>query len=464
MVRDSAMRASIISFYNARNYQYAWFNEEGLTEPASAFWTIHQAATQNIENTVAGDSIFHAQMDSLVDGNSISLSGRQRASIELSLTVHFFRYISPTLAGAIKPADMQWYIPARKINASAALDSFLTGKNPNWHPLGRRFYRLRSKLSEYARVQRSGGWPVIMPDEKYFKKGIDSAAVGSIRQRLQAGGYIEGDAALAEGIEKAQRSFGLPVTGVVDKELIEELNIPVDARIRQMLINLQRLKWVPAEDSSYILVNIPEYRLKVYQNDSVVSAMRIVVGKAAHRTVIFSGRLKYIVFSPYWNVPASIVRNEIMPDMKKDKHYLVQHRMEITGYAGGLPVIRQKPGSGNALGKVKFLFPNRFNIYLHDTPQRDLFEKDRRAFSHGCIRLQQPFELASFLLDGVPGWNDKKIRNAMNGSKEKWVTLERPVPIYIVYLTSWVDIDGLVHFAKDIYGHDAEMAGHLLTK
>jgi len=153
-----------------------------------------------------------------------------------------------------------------------------------------------------------------------------------------------------------------------------------------------------------------------------------------------------------------------MPAMKKDKHYLVQHRMEITGYAGGLPVIRQKPGSGNALGKVKFLFPNRFNIYLHDTPQRDLFEKDRRAFSHGCIRLQQPFELASLLLDGVPGWNDNKIRNAMNGSKEKWVTLERPVPIYIVYLTSWVDGDGLVHFAKDIYGHDAEMAGHLLTK
>lgn len=464
LVGDSAMGANIISFYNARNYQFAWFNEEGLTEPASAFWTIHQAATQTIDNSVAGDSIFHAEMDSLVDGNSTSLSENQRAYIELTLTGHFFRYVSPTLAGELKPSDMQWYIPARKIDARAALDSFLTGKSPNWHPLGQRFYKLRSKLSEYARIQRSGGWPAIRPEEEYLKKGMDSAAVESIRQRLQVGGYIGSEAALEEGIRKAQRSFGLPVTGVVDKELIEELNVPVSDRIRQMLINLQRLKWVPAENSSYILVNIPEYRLKVYTSDSEVLAMRIVVGKAAHHTVIFSGHLKYIVFSPYWNVPASIVRNEIIPSMKKDKNYLVRHRMEITGYSRGLPVIRQKPGTGNALGKVKFLFPNRYNIYLHDTPQRDLFEKDRRAFSHGCIRLQQPFELASLLLDGVPGWNDKKIRNAMNGSKEEWVTLERPVPIYIVYLTSWVDDDGLVHFAKDIYGHDEEMAGHLFTE
>ena len=138
--------------------------------------------------------------------------------------------------------------------------------------------------------------------------------------------------------------------------------------------------------------------------------------------------------------------------------------MEITGQEKGLPVIRQKPGPSNALGKVKFLFPNRFNIYFHDTPARDLFEKHERAFSHGCIRLQKPLELAELLLENLPQWDEKTIRKAMNNDKEKWVTLEKAVPVYITYFTSWVDDDGVLHFAKDIYGHDKEMALHLFNE
>lgn len=471
MVRDSALAAGIISFYNSRNYQYAWFDEKGLTEPAGAFWTIHRTATRTIDNIVARDSLFHADMDSLVDGDSMSLSATARQCIELSLTAHFFRYMSPTLAQQIKPADVKWYIPARKIDVAAALDSLLRGNNPNWHPLGQRFYQLRARLAAYSKIQQAGGWPEIRINAKTLRPGMHSPEVESIRKRLRdipGNAAVPGDTtlfdtALEQKVKSMQRCYGLPVTGVIDRPLIDELNIPVSDRIRQILINLQRLKWIPVEDSSYILVNIPEYRLKVYENDSVALAMRIVVGKAAHHTVIFSGDLKYIVFSPYWNVPASIVRNEIVPAMKKDHRYLVRHRMEVTGHAGGLPVIRQKPGSGNALGKVKFLFPNQYNIYLHDTPQRDLFQKDRRAFSHGCIRLEHPFELARLLLANEPDWNDKKIRTAMNGSREKWATLRQPMPIFIVYLTSWVDSEGLLHFAKDIYGHDREMASHLFA-
>jgi murein L,D-transpeptidase YcbB/YkuD len=202
----------------------------------------------------------------------------------------------------------------------------------------------------------------------------------------------------------------------------------------------------------------------VYKKDNISLQMRIVVGKAANNTIIFSDQLKYIVFSPYWNVPESIVRNEIMPAIKKNKDYLQTHNMEITGHTNGLPVIRQKPGNANALGKVKFLFPNRFNIYFHDTPARDLFERHERAFSHGCIRLQKPFELAKLLLTPSSQWNDKTIREAMNRRTEKWVTLQKSIPVYIVYFTSWVDENGVLHFAKDIYGHDKEMAGHLFKE
>ncbi|MBS1664641.1 MAG: L,D-transpeptidase family protein [Bacteroidetes bacterium] len=487
-VKDSATAAAIISFYNTRNYQYAWFDEEGLTGQAGAFWTNHQAATATIDNTVTRDSLFHAGMDSLIDGNSMTLTNTERERIELGLTVHFFRYMSPTLAGEINPADLKWYIPARRIDAAEALDSLLNGKNPGWHPLGQRFYQLRTRLLAYSKLQKEGGWPSIRLKEKTLKKGAHSPQIESIRKRLQLAVDSAGaattahpateahaaatapvdttlfDSVLEQNVRRAQRSFGLPATGIIDQALIDELNIPIGQRIEQLLINLQRLKWMPEEDSSYILVNIPDYRLLVYHRDSIVSTMRVVVGKAAHHTVIFSGQLKYVVFSPYWNIPASIVRNEILPAMKKDRRYLDRHRMEITGYSAGLPVIRQKPGPGNALGKVKFLFPNRYNIYLHDTPQRDLFEKDRRAFSHGCIRIQHPFGLASLLLSNNPKWNGKKIREAMNGSAEKWVTLQPAIPIYIVYLTAWVDNEGLLHFAKDIYGHDSEMASHLFAR
>ena len=189
--------------------------------------------------------------------------------------------------------------------------------------------------------------------------------------------------------------------------------------------------------------------------------MNIVVGKAANRTVIFSDDLKYVVFSPYWNVPQSIVRNEIYPAMKRNSNYLQRNNMEVTGYSNGLPIVRQKPGKSNALGDVKFIFPNSYNIYFHDTPSRSLFDRQQRAFSHGCIRVQQPFDLAVYLLRNQPEWTKEKIKAAMHQSTEKWVTLNKSVPVFITYFTSWVDGKGILHFTEDIYGHDKRMADHL---
>jgi murein L,D-transpeptidase YcbB/YkuD len=192
--------------------------------------------------------------------------------------------------------------------------------------------------------------------------------------------------------------------------------------------------------------------------------MKIVVGKAGHNTVIFTDSLEYIVFSPYWNVPESIVKNEILPEMKTDEYYLENNNMEQTGTRNGLPVIRQLPGGDNALGRVKFIFPNNFNIYFHDTPAKSLFEQDDRAFSHGCIRLSEPERLAEYLLRNDDYWTDSRIFDAMYSGENKWVKLKHKVPVYIVYFTAWVSQDGILNFRDDIYGHDKKMKEMMFTE
>ena len=266
---------------------------------------------------------------------------------------------------------------------------------------------------------------------------------------------------LLNAVIMAKTSFGLKADGVIDKNLIAQLNITVEERIKQILINLERMKWMPEMPSNFLLANIPEYRLHVIEKGKEVLAMNIVVGKAANRTIIFSDQLKYVVFSPYWNIPRSIVKNEIYPAMKRNSSYLQRNNMEVTSFSNGLPIVRQKPGNSNALGHVKFIFPNSYNIYFHDTPSRELFNRAQRAFSHGCIRLQQPLDLAVYLLRQQPEWTNGNIKAAMNSTKEKWVTLNKIIPVFITYFTSWVDNNGLLHFTDDIYGHDKQLAAHL---
>ena len=214
-------------------------------------------------------------------------------------------------------------------------------------------------------------------------------------------------------------------------------------------------------EGKLILVNIPEFVLHVVDGKNKVFDMDVVVGKEGNNTMIFTGNLNQVVFSPYWNVPPDIIREEILPAMERNPNYLTSHNMEQTGNDGGLPVVRQLPGPENSLGKVKFLFPNSFNIYFHDTPAKTLFQKDKRAFSHGCIRLAEPAKLARYLLQGQSEWSDDKIDAAMNSGEEKYVKLQKPVPVLITYYTAWVDKNGLLHFAEDIYDHDKDVAGKM---
>jgi murein L,D-transpeptidase YcbB/YkuD len=233
-------------------------------------------------------------------------------------------------------------------------------------------------------------------------------------------------------------------------------------RIQQILINIGRMRWMPADrDKKIILVNIPGFRLQVMDSGRDVLAMNIVVGKEGHNTVLFSGYLDRVVFNPYWNIPASIVRKEIGPELEKHPDYLEEHDMEITGHAGGLPVIRQLPGDKNELGRIKFVFPNNFNIYLHDSPHKELFNMRKRAYSHGCIRVEDARGLAAYLL---PDHSKEEIDKIIGTQKEKAVKIKEPVAVLITYFTVWNGDDDRLQFREDIYGHDKRVARMLFTR
>lgn len=463
---EDPLRSKLIGFYNVRNYQYAWFTEDGLSEAGQAFWSLSQHQPVAIDDS----SYLYTAMARLLDEEAMQPAADSIQQIELNLTLHFFRYVKTAFGATVEPSDMQWHIPRRKLNAAALLDTFLSGNGKTLQPLNSSFYSLQKKVKLLADAVKSGGWPLITLETKTLKKGQSNDAVITLKKRLSASGDLPaGDTgrlftnALAQAVRRTERSFGLKEDGLVTKELVDELNVPAGDRMQQLLINLERMRWLPAWPANRIVANIPEYRLHVFENEKQVLAMNIVVGKAANRTVIFSDELEYVVFSPYWNIPKSIVRNEIVPAMNRSSNYISRNNMEITGYSNGLPVVRQKPGAGNALGRVKFIFPNRYNIYFHDTPSKTLFSRQSRAFSHGCIRVQEPFALAQYLLQSESSWTDAKIRKAMNSRHEKWVKLPASVPVYLLYLTAWVDDQGLLNFRDDIYGHDSRMAKRLFT-
>ncbi|HEU4901595.1 MAG TPA: L,D-transpeptidase family protein, partial [Flavisolibacter sp.] len=414
----------------------------------------------------------HRQLQALLNNDNPNRNDYNSTQLELELTDHFFDYAQYAYAGRVDPEKLQWYIPRRKINATALLDSLIQrngNKLDEWEPVNEQYRMVRKQLVRLYDIQKKGGWPLIEAGKKALWQGDSSLVIGPLKERLFLAGDFHSDdrsnvftPELETAVQQAQHRFGLTPDGVVGPRTLNELNKPVEKRIEQLLVNMERMRWMPAQGKGLrLVVNIPEFRLHVYNGKNEQFQMRIVVGRAANKTVVFSDELKYIVFSPYWNVPASIVRNEILPAMRRNEGYLARHNMEQTGTHGGLPVIRQKPGSNNALGRVKFLFPNSFNIYFHDTPAKLLFKQQQRAFSHGCIRLAEPMNLASFLLKDNRSWTDKRISKAMYAGRETWVTLEKPVPVEITYFTAWIDRDGLLNFREDIYGHDEELAGRL---
>ncbi len=419
------------------------------------------------------------------------------AVLDLELTRRFLDYGTDLLAGRLDPKAVasEWYIRERRSSIEGTLRGAVQG-----HEFSGMVAALRPPQSEYAElvkaltgyrdILRQGGWPEV-PGHGRLRRGDRGARVAILRRRLRVTGDLQGswgrkpvyNRAVAAAVARFQARHGLPSDGIVGAATLAALNVPVQVRLRQIQLSLERYRWLPAEfGSRYIYVNIPDYTLSAYEGGKPVLQMRVVVGdEYENATPVFADSMTSVVFRPYWYVPQRILVEEVIPRVRKKRSYLAQHRYEVVDAKQESLVlnprrikwsrvdptkirVRQKPGSTNHLGLVKFMFPNQFAVYLHDTPTRQLFARLKRTSSHGCVWVEKPVELAEYVLAGQDDWNQQKIRTAMatarsadsdGGTDGTTVTLEQPVPVFIVYLTALVR-DGILNFRDDPYGKDRE--------
>jgi murein L,D-transpeptidase YcbB/YkuD len=293
------------------------------------------------------------------------------------------------------------------------------------------------------------------------------------------------DDTLYEAIVRFQRRHGLKPDGIVGPDTLSALNISAQRRLRQIEVNLERMRWLGRNlGHRYILVNIADFKLDLVDRDQRVMSMGVVAGKPYWNTPVFTEKMKYIIFNPWWSVPESITKEELLPKIQMNPGYLTQQKMKMfNGWGKNAEeintdtikwdtisietfpyIFRQEPGPLNPLGKIKFMLPNKFNIYLHDTPAKGLFSENSRAFSHGCIRVEGPLNLAEYLLQDDPDWDREKIGNAIEGGEETRIDLASPITVHVVYLTAWVDDDDILHFRNDIYGRDDRLDKALRKK
>ena len=411
------------------------------------------------------------------------------------LTYLYLKYASDLADGLsdLAHADPTWQIKTEAIDPSTRLANALTNNTVRQslvelapeHP---QYQSLRKVLADYRTMAAKGGLPAVPPNVK-LKPGQKGPHVAIVARRLAASGDYtasvpaqgqpaEYSAALVEAVKRFQRRHGLADDGIVSPAVVAEMNVPIDQRIRQIELNLERWRWLPRKlGDRYIIVNIPEYRLEVWDRDRVPVTMRVVVGKQDTPTPIFNDEMTHIVFSPYWNVPANIAQGETLPEILKDPAFLERTNMEVldakgqrldpatidlsdpTGYR-----FRQRPGAQNSLGLVKFMFPNQYNVYLHDTPTDSLFARASRSFSHGCVRLEQPQALAEYVLRDQPDWTRDRIEQAMHAEEERTVKLRSPIPVYLGYWTARVSADGVMQFRKDVYGIDNRLSALLADR
>jgi murein L,D-transpeptidase YcbB/YkuD len=460
--------AAMRSFYGVRNYGYAWMASDGLTDEARGFWNLYQSEDDEKDKSLT------TKVDTLLQRDSLFIAADDSMAVqtELGLTAAFVKYAaeSGNIAG-INRNNFYYAVPAKKVDAVQWADSLLNKQKDTAAYSGNGAYAgLKAQLKVYHEAAKDGGWGVI-PLGTVLRKGVASPAVTALKKRLAAtGDYIATDTSnlfsdsLQAAIRTVQQQHGLAVSGHVNDSLIHALNIPVETRLQQLLVNMNRARWMPAPpNSNYIQVNIPSFMLYAFTGGAKALEMPVVVGKEGASTLMFQGAINQVVFSPYWNIPQSIVESEIMPAMKGDASYLKKRNMEIISKGDSIPTIRQLPCNENALGKVKFLFPNSYDIYLHDTPAKSLFDKSNRALSHGCIRVAKPDSLAAFVLRSQGDWTPQKITTAMNAGKQQEVTVSKPVPVSITYYTAWIDTQGRLNFRDDVYAHDKSSVQKLFT-
>jgi L,D-transpeptidase YcbB len=483
--------SSLQAFYGQRGYRPIWVGAgaEGRTQQ------LIEALGASPRDGLDPSPYRLSEIASLVQVASAS----GQTELELRASAALLRYVSDVRTGRlalheidpelfIRPGDLDRLAILERAAEAPNIDRFLHDQAPS-NPVYR---RLRRVLAEYRDIAARGGWPAV-PDGSSLKPGMADPRVGDLRLRLVASGdlTIEGadpttyDPALVQAVQRFQSRHGLEADGVVGGKTLAALNVPVQQRIEQILINMERWRWMPDDlGDRYILVNLAGFELDVVDDGSTVLDMRVVVGKTYRRTPVFSGRMTYLDFNPYWTVTPSIARKDILPRMQADPGYAKEEGIRVfDGWAEDARELdpqtvdwssidakslafkfRQDPGSKNALGRVKFVFPNEFNVYLHDTPKRDLFQRTVRTFSSGCIRVEKPLDLAAYLLQGDPGWTRARVEDVVASGKTMRVVLPEPVAVHLTYSTVWFGEGGTIHFRDDIYGRDALIAQALFGK
>lgn len=461
----------IRNFYNLRNNEFAWFNNAGITTELRNFWNIY-TYTDTAAGKEKSDKKLFVMMDTLLpstDTLGINEGDNIYREAEIAVTRKFLAYIK---AQGLNPDDEQKTIarllPAKKQDVNLLASAILDEKRDtgNLAKIERQYDALRSRLKMLLQA------PIDADTVAYagkLKKGMSLPVIKVIKRKLAQQGFIAGtdtSAVFSDMLEQAIKSYqatvGLTPDGSLSQAVVAKLNRNNRQMTERLIVNMNRLLWIPKNlPDHYIQVNIPEFMLHTYEGDTKVFDMPVVVGREGTSTMMFSGNMNNVVFSPYWNLPESIVKKEVLPGMDKDPGYIENHHMEITGKRNGLPVVRQLPGNDNALGRVKFLFPNSYDIYLHDTNAKYLFNMNVRAYSHGCIRLADAEKMADYVLRNDKDWSPEKIAEAMDSKEEKWVKLKEQEPVLITYLTAWVDENGKLNVRDDIYGHDEAAIGQL---
>jgi L,D-transpeptidase YcbB len=483
------------SFYERRQFQAAWVEgAKPRKQVDELIRSLHEANLEGLDPQLYNVSMIEERRKEASKGflSDKGYDPREAGALDVWFTYLYMKYASDLADGLsdLAQADKTWKIKPEQFDPLAHLEQAIQQNRVSdslreLRPQAPEYERLRTVLAEYRAIKDKGGWPSL-PGNLKVKPGQSNAQVALIAKRLAVTGDFKGqvpadgqaaayDATLQEAVKVFQRRHGLADTGAIGPETIAEMNVPVDQRIDQIRMNLERWRWLPRDlGTRYILVNIPEMRLDIYEGDNVPLTMRTVVGKQDTPTPIFNDDMTHIVFSPYWNVPDSIAQGETLPSVMRDPGFLSRNNMEVVD-ASGKSVdpgsvdlsnpsayrFRQRPGGNNSLGLVKFMFPNQFNVYLHDTPADSLFARAARSFSHGCVRLEQPTALAEYLLKDQPEWTKERIEEAMHAGVEKHVKLKAPIPVYLGYWTARVRPDNTVQFRKDVYGTDTRQVALL---
>jgi murein L,D-transpeptidase YcbB/YkuD len=491
----SDYRLQVQRFYEPADAP-AWIQNTSPTPQAQAMITVlKQADTKGLNPEDYDGALWSARIEKLRSASTTDL-----AHFDLELTVSVMRYLSDLHIGKVNPRyfhfgfdiehnkyDLPHFIRERLVS-SPDVEAALANVEPPFEG----YRRTEKALGLYLQLAKHDDGEQFTSPKRPVVPGDRYSGTKRLQRLLCLLGDLQPDAcraeaaaadvytnALADGVAHFQSRHDLQQNGHLDEATIRELNVPLGERVSQLQLTLERWRWLPHEFSQPpIIVNIPEFRLRtIDQNDKVVLAMNVVVGQAYRRqTPVFAKDMQFVIFRPYWNVPLSIQRAEVVPNIERDRSYVEKKGYEVVTRRGevvtsgpisdsilrqlksGTLEVRQRPGPRNALGLVKLMFPNEYNVYLHSTPSPELFERPRRDFSHGCIRVEDPVDLTTWVLRNNPGWDKDRVVSAMQTGKDNTqVNLSKPIPVLILYGTAIVNDNGEVHFFDDIYGHDAAL-------